>query len=73
MTWRTKTGKIINVISSNEKFILQGQEHAIFMMIDITERKKAEKEVILLNRELRAITECDQIIVHADRRREAFY
>ena len=65
MTWRTKTGKIINVISSNERFILQGQEHAIFMMIDNTERKKAEKEVILLNRELRAISECDQIMVHS--------
>jgi PAS domain S-box-containing protein len=65
MTWRTKTGKLINVISSNEKFSLQGQDHAIFMVIDITERKKAEKEVIALNRELRAISECDQIIVHA--------
>ena len=44
MTWRTKTGKIINVNSSNEKFILQGQEHAIFLIIDITEWKKAEKD-----------------------------
>jgi len=65
MTWRTKTGKVINVISSNERFSLHGRHHAIFMMLDITERKKAENEVILLNRELRAITECDQIIVHA--------
>ena len=72
MTWRTKTGKIINVISSNEKFILQGQEHAIFMMFDNTERKKAEKEVILLNRELRAITECDQIIVHTTDEQKLF-
>ena len=65
MSWRTKTGKIINVISSNERFSLQGRDHAIFMMLDITERKKAENEVILLNRNLRAITECDQIIVQA--------
>ncbi len=72
MTWRTKTGKIINIISSNEKFILQGQEYAIFMLIDITERKKAEKEVILLNRELRAISECDQIIVHATNEERLF-
>jgi PAS domain S-box-containing protein len=65
MTWRTKTGKVINVISSNEQFSLHGLDHAIFMLLDITERKKAENEVVLLNRNLRAITECDQIIVHA--------
>jgi PAS domain S-box-containing protein len=33
--------------------------------LDITERKNAEKEVLRLNRELRAINECDQVIVHA--------
>ena len=63
MTWRTKTGKVITVISSNERLFLNGQEHAIFIVIDITERKKTEVEVMRLNRELKAIGECDQAIV----------
>ena len=33
--------------------------------IDITERKKAEEELFRLNRELRAISECNQAIVRA--------
>jgi len=64
MTWRTKTGKVITVISSNESLILNGQEHTMFIVMDITERKKTELEVVRLNRELRAIRECDQTIVH---------
>ena len=64
MTWRTKTGKVITVISSNERLILNGQEHTMFIVMDITERKKIEVEVMRLNRELRAIRECDQAIVH---------
>jgi len=37
---------------------------------DITARKKAEREVIRLNRELQAIGECDQAIVHSDDEKE---
>ena len=33
--------------------------------IDITERKRIETDIIRLNRELQAIRECDQIIVHS--------
>jgi PAS domain S-box-containing protein len=35
------------------------------MIRDITARKKTQEEVARLNRELRAINECDQVIVHA--------
>jgi len=35
------------------------------MMRDITARKKTQEEVARLNRELRAINECDQVIVHS--------
>ena len=64
MTWQTKTGRIITVTCSNENLTLNGQQHAIFTIMDITERKKMEEEVVRLNRELKAIDECDQIIVH---------
>lgn len=33
---------------------------------DITERKRAEKELHRLNRELRAISSCNQVLVHAE-------
>jgi PAS domain S-box-containing protein len=42
--WRTKSGKIKSVVISGEKLFLHGQEHAIFIVIDATERKKAEGE-----------------------------
>ena len=64
MTWRTKTGKDITVISYNEKLVFNSQEHAIFIVLDITQRKKTEEEMKRLNRELQAIGECDQAIVH---------
>ena len=35
------------------------------MIRDITARKKTQEEVARLNRELRAINECDQVIVHS--------
>ena len=66
VTARTKTGAEINVLTSAEKIEINGQAHVIWTSIDITDRKKAEKEVFQLNRELKAINECDQVIVHAN-------
>jgi PAS domain S-box-containing protein len=43
LTVRTRTGKLLTVLSSNEKIILNGQEHSISTLLDITERKKAEQ------------------------------
>jgi PAS domain S-box-containing protein len=40
---RTKLGLQKTIISSNEKIILNGKQHALSTMIDITERKKAEE------------------------------
>jgi PAS domain S-box-containing protein len=46
--WRTKSGKTKSVVISGEKLFLHGEEHAIFIAIDVTERKKAEAETVHL-------------------------
>ncbi len=43
VTVRTKTGNFLTVLSSNEKIKLNGQDHSISTLLDITERKKAEQ------------------------------
>jgi PAS domain S-box-containing protein len=65
LSFRTKTGRVIEVLSSIDRIKLQGQEYSLSTNIDITRRKQAEEEIHRLNRELRAIGECDQAIVHA--------
>ena len=42
-----------------------GELAIMSVSIDITERKRIETDIIRLNRELQAIRECDQIIVHS--------
>jgi PAS domain S-box-containing protein len=66
VTARTRTGAEINALTSAEKIEINSQAHIIWTTIDITDRKKTEKEVFQLNRELKAINECDQVIVHAN-------
>jgi PAS domain S-box-containing protein len=45
----------------------EGQaEYYYSFLTDITEHKRNEEEVNRLNRELKAINECDQVIVHAN-------
>lgn len=39
---RTKTGKLISVLSSSEQITIGGKTYAISISVDITERKKAE-------------------------------
>ncbi len=46
--WRTRTGTVKAVIISGETLYLHGQEHAIFIVIDVTERKKTEAETMHL-------------------------
>ena len=43
MTLRNKTGVIVNILVSTEKIILQGHDHIISTLIDITERKRKTK------------------------------
>ncbi len=50
----------------DEPFIdADGSQLILEMDVDITERTKNEKRVVSLNRELRAITECNQAMVRA--------
>ncbi len=52
--------------SSSVRFVNFGGERAVMgASLDISERKIIEHNVIRLNREVQAIRECDQIIVHA--------
>ena len=52
--------------STSVRYINFGGERAIMAAsLDISERKRIENNVIRLNRELQAIRECDQIIVHS--------
>ncbi len=62
---QTKSGRVLTVLSSNQHILLNGQDHLISTVLDITERKKAEEEVRRLNRELRALSDCNQAIVRA--------
>jgi PAS domain S-box-containing protein len=63
---RAKSGHIIETLSSVSRINIQGQVCTISTIIDITQRKQAEAEINRLNRELKAINECDQVIVHAN-------
>ncbi len=54
MTWQTRNGKAITVSSSSEEIILNGRDHALFIIVDITERKKAEEELRHRTTELEA-------------------
>ena len=48
LRFRTKTGRVIEMLSSIDKINLQGQEYSLSTNIDITQRKRAEAEIIHL-------------------------
>lgn len=48
MTFRAKNGRLIDTLLSTKKITLQGETHIVTTMVDITERKKAEKEIVRL-------------------------
>ena len=65
-----KDGGLINVLFSAEKINLGGRVCIIGIADDITELKKTEDELTRLNRELRAISDCNQVIVRANNEQE---
>ena len=48
LRFRTKTGRILDVVSSIDRINLQGQTYSLSTNIDITARKQAEAEIIHL-------------------------
>ena len=68
-TWATQgsTGEDVYIRGNAAPVIVDGKViGAVAVNIDITERKQNEEEVHRLNRELKAINECDQVIVHTN-------
>ena len=51
-----KSGKILEVLSSVETIVLNGEKYAINIIFDITERKRAEEQLDQVNKELEAFT-----------------
>ncbi len=60
---RTKNGEVKEILLSCEIIRLNDEEVMLSLVYDITERKQAEKELHRLNRELRAISSCNQVLV----------
>jgi PAS domain S-box-containing protein len=56
MTIRHKAGKEFEILASVETIILKGEKCALNIIHDITERKRAEEQLILVNKELEAFT-----------------
>ncbi|MBI3233203.1 MAG: PAS domain S-box protein [Bacteroidetes bacterium] len=56
LTAQHKSGKIIEVLSSIETIILNGEKYAINIIFDISDRKKAEKQLEAANKELEAFS-----------------
>lgn len=48
MTFRAKNGRLVDTLLSTKKITLQGETHIVTTMVDITDRKKAEKEIARL-------------------------
>ena len=56
MTVRHKSGRIIEILSSVDTIVLNGEKFAINIIYDITERKKTELHLQSINKELEAFT-----------------
>jgi PAS domain S-box-containing protein len=52
MATRTKSGEEIHVLFSTEIIELDGESYALATILDITDRKRAEEEILKLNAEL---------------------
>ena len=51
-----KSGHIVNALSSVETIYLNGEKYAINIIYDITDRKKAEEQLHLVNKELESFS-----------------
>ncbi len=63
---RAKDGHLFPVEISANYFEFNGRGYNLALVRDITERKQAEVELLRLNRELRAISDCNQALMRAE-------
>jgi len=56
LTVRNRSGELFEVLSSIERITLNGEQYAINIIYDITERKKAELELEAANQELESFS-----------------
>ncbi len=56
LTVKNRFGKVVEVMSSAETILLNGEKLAINITTDITERKRVERQLAALNKELEAFT-----------------
>jgi PAS domain S-box-containing protein len=56
MTVRTKSGALLEILSSIETIVHNEEKYAINIIYDITERKQAEKKLAEVNKELEAFS-----------------
>ena len=52
MTTQTKSGEVLHVLFSTETIELDGEAYALATILDISDRKRAEEEILKLNAEL---------------------
>ncbi len=62
---RAKDGRMIPVEINASYFVYDGQGYNLALARDISERKQAEESLMRLNRELRAISDCNQVLMRA--------
>jgi len=73
MTIETKGGEVIHVLFSTEIIELDGETHALATILDITERKRAEQQILQLNAELeRRVDERTRELERALRAKDEF-
>jgi PAS domain S-box-containing protein len=56
LTVRSRDGSIRNGLFSGETIVIQGQSYVLIVMIDITQRKQAEAQLLAMNRQLEILT-----------------
>lgn len=62
---RRKNGSLFPAEISANYLVYEGKEHNCSYVRDITERKRAESELVRVNRALQAISKCNEAMIHA--------